>query len=181
MLEIKIPKGELFDEGTGEFITIDSTVLHLEHSLISLTKWEIEYEKPFLNDENKNDEELTYYIKCMTLDDDVNQNCYLFLSDENINNIKEYMNRKMTATTISEDSSDRYGPRKSILTSEVIYSMMAECRIPFECEKWHLNRLITLIRVYNERQKPPKKMSRRDMLAQRRALNAQRIQKMKGK
>lgn len=176
MLEINIPGGEMFDSKNDIFISVDPITICLEHSLISISKWEMKYEKAFLVDDDKTKEELIDYVRCMTITKNVNPNCYLFLSDENLDQINAYIDQKMTATTITELPENRYGPKKKI-TSEVMYAMMVELGIPFECEEWHLNRLIMLIRVCKARSSPPKKMDKKDMLAQRRALNAQRMKK----
>lgn len=180
MLEINIPENEIYDEPKNIFINTKAVTIYLEHSLISLSKWESKYEKPFLDDKDKSYMEIIDYIRCMTITKNVDPYCYLALSDENLNKIQNYIDAKMTATTIRENPADRYGPRKNILTSEVIYSMMVEFGIPFECERWHLNRLIMLIRVCKERSTPPKKMSQKDMIAQRRALNEQRQKGKRG-
>lgn len=180
MLEINIGEDEIFDEQKQIFIPIKPVTIHLEHSLISLSKWEAKHEKPFLDDKDKTYEEIIDYILCMTITKNVNPYCYLALSEENLIKIQNYIDAKMTATTIRENPADRYGPRKNILTSEVIYAMMIEFGIPFECERWHLNRLIMLIRVCKARSTPPKKMSQKDMIAQRRALNAQRSNGKRG-
>lgn len=172
MLEIKIPAGELYNESNNEFIYTKAVTIYLEHSLIALSKWESKYEKPFLDDKDKTNEEIMDYIKCMTITKGVDPFCYMFLGQENIDRIQKYIDTKSTATTIREKPS--YGP-KPILTSEVIYAMMIESGIPLECEKWHLNRLIMLIRVCRIRNTKPEKMSKSDMIKQRRELNAQRL------
>lgn len=176
MLEIKVEENEWYDNNKNEFIESPETILFLEHSLISLTKWESKHEKPFLNDKDKTDEEIIDYIRCMTINKNVNPLVYYSLSDENIDTIQKYLDRKMTATTINERK--HYGPNKNVLTSEVIYAMMIECGIPFECEKWHLNRLIMLIRVCTIRARGPEKMNKKDMLEERRRLNKQRMRGM---
>lgn len=172
MLEINIPANELYDEKNNLFINTKAVTIYLEHSLISLSKWESKHEKPFLKEDEKTYDEIMDYIKCMTITKNVDPLCYLALTSENVDRIQKYIDAKMTATTINEKPS--HGP-KSVLTSEVIYAMMIELNIPLECEKWHLNRLIMLIRVLRIRASGPKKMSRSDMLAQRRELNKQRM------
>lgn len=179
MLEIHVPENEFFDTVHEIFISTKAVTLYLEHSLISLSKWESKHEKPFLNDKDKTPEEIIDYIRCMTITKNVDPNCYLSLSEENLTAIQMYIDAKMTATTITNVTNERYGPRKT-LTSELIYALMIEYGIPFECERWHLNRLIMLINVCKERSTPPKKMSKEDMLAKRRALNEQRLAAMKG-
>lgn len=177
MLEIKVPARELFKESTGEFIEIPEATLKLEHSLISLSKWESEIEKPFLSTKQTKNSML-YYIECMSLDKNINRNVINTLPDDVYSKITEYINKPMTATTINDMSS---GINRDIITSEIIYYWMIKLGIPFECQKWHLNRLIMLIRVCSVKDGPQKKMSKKDIYAQNRALNEARKARMKTK
>lgn len=172
MLVIVVPGTELFDEGKQEFVSRGETTLKLEHSLISLSKWESKFEKPFLRTDEKSTEEVLEYIRMMTVTPNVPPDIYEKLTDENIQAINEYIDAKMTATWFS----DQPGAPKSreVITAEVIYYWMISFQIPFECEKWHLNRLFTLIRVCNVKAEKPTKMSRSEMIARRAALNEQR-------
>jgi len=168
MLKITIPSIELWDESKQEFIYTKECTLHLEHSLISLSKWESKWCKPFLTKENKTPEEILDYIKCMTLtqsSDDI----YEHLSQENINDIVRYIEAPMTATTFRKVPEGKRNSEQ--ITSELIYYWMIALNIPFECQKWHLNRLLTLIQVCNIKNQPPKKMSRREILAQNAKIN----------
>lgn len=174
MLEIKVPKTEFFDEAAESFIQIPECTIHLEHSLLSLSKWESKWHKPFISNSKKNphsQEELLDYIRCMTLEKNVRPEVFLALSSDNIATINSYIEDPMTATTISNSS--RSSINREIITSELIYYWMISLGIPFECEKWHINRLITLIRVCSAKNNP-KKMSNRAILAQNRALNEAR-------
>jgi hypothetical protein len=172
MLTIVVPGVEMFDERSQEFTTRDDVVLELEHSLVSLSKWESIYEKPFLGNTEKTIDEVVGYIKAMTLTPEVPEEIFKKLSEGNITEINEYIDAKMTATWFSEMP----GAPKSreVITSEVIYYWMIAFNIPFECERWHLNRLFTLIRVCSIKQGKPQKMSRSQIAAQNRELNAQR-------
>lgn len=172
MLQITIPKSEIFNEDTGEFTYIKEQTLQLEHSLISLSKWESKWCKSFLNTSDKTAEEVLDYVKCMTITQNVNPLAYQFLSAENLKKINEYINAPMTATTFSNDKTSKRS--REIITSEVLYYDMISLGIPFECQKWHLNRLITLIRVCSVKSQPPKKMGRTELANRNRALNAAR-------
>lgn len=172
MLTIVVPGVEMYDEGTGEFVTKGDFTLELEHSLVSLSKWESKNEKPFLGREKKTTEETFDYIRCMVLTPNVPEEVFSKLTEENILAINDYIEAKMTATWFS----DAPGAPKSrdVITAELIYYWMVVFQIPFECEHWHLNRLFTLIRVCNIKQSKPKKMSRSELAARNRELNAQR-------
>lgn len=171
MLRIVVLGEEMFDDQLQEFITVGDVTLELEHSLVSLSKWESKHEKPFLS-KDKTTEEIFDYIKIMTLTPDVPEEVYTKLSDKNINAINEYIDAKMTATWFNEPPG---APKaRDIITAELIYYWMITFQIPFECQFWHLNRLFTLIRVCNIKQSKPKKMSRAEIAARNRELNAQR-------
>ncbi len=174
MLKIKIPKREQFNEETNQFFYYpDRDIdLQLEHSLLSVSKWESKWHKPFLNSRDQlTDVELIDYIRCMTLNTVNDPDIYKYLTRENIKEISDYIGDPMTATTFRND-----GDKKSreIITSEIIYYWMVSFQIPFECQKWHLNRLITLIRVCSEKNAPKKKMKTSDVIARNRALNKAR-------
>jgi hypothetical protein len=172
MLTIVVPGVEMFDEQSQEFVTRDDVTLELEHSLVSLSKWEQLYEKPFLGKDEKSTEEVLGYVKCMTLTPDVPDEVYTKLSEENIDKINKYLDAKMSATWFNE--APGAPPSRDVITSELVYYWMITFQIPFECENWHLNRLFTLIRVCNVKQAKPKKMSRSEIAARNRELNAQR-------
>lgn len=172
-LTIKVPEGEYWDEKNNRFITVKAVTLELEHSLISVSKWEAKWQKPFLGDKVERTDEQTFdYIKDMTLTRNVPDDVYRVISQTQLDIIADYISAPMTATTFSSNGISR--ANQKIVTSEVIYYWMVALTIPFECQKWHLNRLLTLIRVCNEKNKPPTKMSRQQILQQQRALNEKR-------
>ena len=179
MLTITIPAGELFDDNTQTFITTEKQTLRLEHSLVSLSKWESKWCKAFLSKEEKTKEETIDYIKCMTITQNVDPNVYKFLSHSNITEINKYIESPMTATTFYEDKQSSRS--RETITSELIYYWMISLNIPMECQKWHLNKLLTLIRVCNIKNAPPKKMSRRETANRYAALNAARRNKLNSK
>lgn len=180
MLEITIPGTEEWDEDKEEFITTKETTLRLEHSLVSLSKWESRWGKPFLDSEDKTIEETLDYIRCMTLTQNVDPNVYYGLTSENVKQVEAYILAPMTATTISRRNNKTFGPKETI-TSELIYYWMIALNIPFECQKWHLNRLITLIEVCNIKNSPPKKLSRNELLMRNTELNAKRRKALNSK
>lgn len=178
MLTIKIPDQEFFNEETQEFFTMKGQTLQLEHSLVSLSKWESKWNKPFLSKEDKTVEETMDYIKCMTITQNPKPHIYNLLTDKNILEIKNYIDAPMTATTFSNVNQ---GHSREIVTSELIYYWMISLNIPMKCEKWHLNRLLTLIRVCNIKNGPAKKMSKKEIMSRNAALNAARRKKLNTK
>lgn len=180
MLRIEIPiTPEGWDEVKQEFVAPKIQVLQLEHSLVSLSKWESKWCKPFLTKENKTTEETLDYIKCMTLTQNVDPDVYFHLTRNNVSQIEEYIAAPMTATTFSKEPVGKINREQ--ITSELIYYWMVALNIPFECQKWHLNRLITLIRICNVKNQPPKKMNKREIMSKNAALNAQRRAKLNSK
>ena len=178
MLVITIPAMEMFNEETQEFFTLKEQTLQLEHSLVSLSKWESKWCKPFLSKSNKTFEETIDYIKCMTITQNVKDDVYSRLTRSNIEAINNYIDAPMTATTFYNDNSK---VNNETTTSELIYYWMIALNIPMECQKWHLNRLLTLIRVCNVKNSPPKKMSKGDIMRRNAALNAARKKQLNTK
>ena len=172
MLRITIPATELWDEDKEEFINIKEQTLQLEHSLVSLSKWESKWHKPFLSKDIKTEEENIDYIKCMTITQNVDPKVYVFIPNDMREKIKEYIVDKMTATGFNDEKSGKGGSEQ--ITSELIYYWMITQNIPIKCEKWHLNRLLTLIKVCNVKNQPPKKMGKKALMSQRAQLNAAR-------
>lgn len=171
MLQITIPAmNDLWDERNQQFLSIKETTIQLEHSLLSISKWESKWNKSFINTKDKTEEELMDYIKCMTITKNVDPNVYVCLTAENIQEIVNYINAPMTATTIRDTGKSNH----EIVTSELIYYWMISLNIPVKFEKWHLNRLITLIRVCSIKNQPAKKMSRGEIMQRNAALNAAR-------
>lgn len=175
MLTVNVKGREMFDEATMSFSVTKDCELHLEHSLISISKWESKWHKPFLSNKDQvTTTELLDYIKCMTLDKNVDDLVYVALSKDvdAIKSINDYIQDPMTATWFSDKKkvSD-----SEIITSELVYYWMTAYNIPFACEKWHINRLITLIRVCSEKNNPDKKkMGINETMSQNRALNEAR-------
>lgn len=178
MLQLHIPAREYFDDETQEFKTLKDTVLQLEHSLISISKWESKWKKPFLSNEMRTLEESRDYVRCMTLNSNVQDLTYDLLTQEDFAKVKEYIDDKMTATWFNRDQEKKGTGRGPTITSELIYYWMISYNIPFECQKWHLNRLLTLIEVCEIKNTPPKKMSKKELYARNKALNDARRKKM---
>ena len=176
MLKITIPDVEYYDEAKWEFKVLKGQTITLEHSLVSLSKWESKFKKPFLSDDAKTKEEVIEYVKCMTLTQNVPDRIYNNLSNENLKQVHDYIHDSMTATWFSEDKKST--KNREIITSEIIYYSMFANQIPIECQKWHLNRLLTLIRVFSIKNTPPKKMSQREILERNKAINDARRAKL---
>lgn len=172
MLKLIVPGDEHFNNQTGEFITVGDIELEMEHSLLSLSKWESKTEKCFLSGEEQTPEELLYYFNCMTLTPGDHSATISTLPEKSLLEINDYINSKQTATTFGE-MPERKG-RGEIISAELIYYWMVAFNIPFECENWHLNRLFALIRICNIKNTKPKKMSRHEVASRNRDLNAQR-------
>lgn len=178
MLKVTIPSTELWDEQTQEFITSKEQTLTLEHSLVSVSKWESKWCKPFLTKESKTMDEYIDYIKCMVITQNVDPDVFRYLTNENVATVSEYIESPMTATWFS--SIDRNKPiiNREQITSELIYYWMVAYNIPFECQKWNLNRLFTLIQICNIKNQPNKKRSGKEIMARNAALNAARRKKL---
>lgn len=181
MLTITVPiSPEGWDEIKNEFVDPKNQILQLEHSLVSLSKWESKWQTPFFSKKTMSEEETLDYIKCMTITKNVNPDVYNHLTRENIKAVIDYIASPMSATTFSKD--DKHPVNREVITSELIYYWMIASNIPIDvCEKWHLNRLINLIRICGIKNTPPKKRSRRDIMSRNAALNASRRQQMNTK
>lgn len=173
MLRITIPAGEeRWDEVNEVFVYPKEQTLQLEHSLVSLSKWESKWCKPFLTRQAKTFEETLDYVKCMTLTQNVNPEVYNYLTIANIDMINQYIDAPMTATRFSDEKNTK--TNREQVTAEIIYYWMISLNIPFECQKWHLNRLLTLIKVCNIKNSPPKKRSKKEIMRRNTALNEMR-------
>lgn len=174
MLVLEIPDKEVFNDETNEFFLVKGRTLALEHSLVSLSKWESKWCKPFLsNKEDKTRAESIDYIRQMTITQNVNPDIYKTIDKTLMDKVGAYIEHPMTATTFSAKDNSKLINRE-IVTAEVIYYWMIALGIPFECQKWHLNRLLTLINVCNIKNQPSKKMTKKELLARNRALNLAR-------
>jgi hypothetical protein len=172
MLKLTIPGRELFDDEKEEFIETQATTITLEHSLVSLSRWESKWEKSFLATQDKSTEETLDYIRCMILNDEIPDDLLDRLDDEILGKIFEYIDAKMTATTFGDIGNKPAG--REIVTAEIIYHWMVAMNVPQEFENWHLSRLITLLKVISAKNAPPKKRSAQDLAARNRQLNAER-------
>ena len=193
MLEITIMPNEHFDDKTNKVFWLpkEPIVLNLEHSLLSISKWEAKWHKSFLNNTDLTDEEILDYIHCMCVkptQEQVPKALILEMSPENVNEIKKYIENPMTATFFSEKKGKvgKGAVNNRIVTNELIYYWMSAYQIPFSCEKWHINRLLTLVRVCNEETEAAnnpdgKKISQSEIYARNKALNAQRRAKLHSK
>lgn len=180
MLQLVVPlTPEYWDEEKEVFVEPKTTVLQLEHSLISLSKWEAKWCKAFLSKKEPTEKEILDYIKCMVITPNVKPEVYDHLTKDNIDAIVKYINAPMTATTVRDSNQSKIN--NEIVTSELIYHWMIELQIPFECQKWHLNRLITLIKVRVAKTTKPKPMSKAEIMRNNAALNAARRKQLNSK
>lgn len=175
MLILDIPASEFFDDAKEEFVETKAVSLRLEHSLVSVSKWEAKWKVPFLSAKKMTPEQTLDYIKFMTINQNVDPLVYSLLNREHIQKVNDYIADNKTATTFSNVNS---APNRQIVTSELIYFWMAQFNIPFECQKWHLSRLMTLIRIASIKNEPEKKMSQRAIMSRNQSLNAARRKAM---
>lgn len=175
MLEIFVGQKDLWNDEDEVFIKDGGILVRLEHSLFTISKWEAKYEKPFLSDDEKSEEELADYILFM-VSGEIPEDFLNLLTPENTNKIRDYIQSKQTATWFAKKTESF---SREVITSELIYYWMIGNNIPFECQHWHINRLLTLIRVCGEKNNPPKKRSRGEVLDENRRLNAERRAAMK--
>jgi hypothetical protein len=173
MLEIDVATEESYDEDRSKFVVTDSYRVQLEHSLVSASKWEARWEKAFLGKEDKTQEETLSYVKLMILNDNLPPGVFQKLVENHLEQVQTYISAPMTATKLRNDPNSAQS--RETITTELIYYWMISLNVPVQFERWHLNRLITLIRVINFKNSPKKKMS----AAERKALNRQRLAKHK--
>lgn len=181
MLRIEVENTQLWDEEREQFISTEPTVIHLEHSLVAISKWESIYKRPYLVPQEFSKKETLDYIKCMCLDNDISDDVFyaIYASQSLMHKIDEYINSSPTATTINEPKTNKRNTEK--VSSELIYYWMVANEIPFSCETWHIERLLTLIRVCNVKNQPPKKQSPKDVYARNKRLNDARRAKYHSK
>lgn len=181
MLRLELPAVEGWNSIKEEFFTFPSKVISLEHSLVSVSKWESKWKKAFISNKAKTTEETVDYIRCMLIDGEFDESdCYRLLP-KHIDAVNEYISDPMTATYFREESENKKNgyPLRETITSELIYYWMIQFGIPFECETWHLNRLLSLIKVCKIKSMPPKKMSRQEIMRRNAELNAKRKKQLK--
>lgn len=182
MLQVFIPGQEFWDEQCEQFKSTKPIVLQLEHSLVSISKWEAKWKVPFLDKRQEKTREQTLdYIRCMTITQNVDPLTYAFIPNDVIEQITKYIDDPMTATWFSKEQERKAGINREIVTAELIYYWMIACQIPFECQKWHLNRLLTLIKVCSVKNEKPKPMSKKALASRNSALNAARRARMGSK
>lgn len=179
MLPIEIQPTELYDDINEEYVYIERQTLQLEHSLISISKWESKWHKPFFSKQGKTTEEVLDYVRCMTINKNVKPNTYLALNRDHISKINNYIEDPMTATTFSKNTNGKINREQ--ITSELIYYWMIKLEIPVEFERWHIKRLLTLIKVFEVKDTPHKKMSKQELIRRNTELNAQRRAKLNSK
>lgn len=172
MLKITVPTMRFYDEAKEEFFYSPNQKLELEHSLVSLSKWEAKWNIPFLSKDTKTEEQTLDYIRCMTMTQNVDPLVYRALTQAHFDLVSKYIDQPMTATTFPKDRNKTIN--REIITSEIIYYWMIALNIPDKYEKWHLNRLLTLINVCNIKNQPKKKMGKKALLARNRQLNEER-------
>lgn len=170
MLKLTIPSAELFDEALGEFVYSKEQTIVLEHSLVSISKWESIFMIPFISKEERTWLETVEYVKCMTITQNVDPKVYNYLTSKNIKDIEEYIDHPMTATTVAKGK----GGSREIVTAELIYYWMVSFNIPFECQKWHLNRLLMLVNVCSVKNQAPEKKSKAEIMNRNHSLNEAR-------
>lgn len=178
MLTLVVAAREFYDDNKGEFINIQEQTIHLEHSLISLRRWEETWQKPYLSKTPKTKMETLDYIRCMSINKEVSIETVMSLTDDQLKKVHQYIEAPMTATTFAKDD---IPPSRQIMTAEVIYWQMVANQIPFECEKWHLNRLFTLIKVCALKNQKPKKMGKQELMNRNKQINQARRAQMNSK
>lgn len=169
MLDIIIPATEQFDERTMQFVETKEQKLTLEHSLISISKWEAKWKISYIDTKDKTRDQRLDYIRCMSLKGDISDDVLYSIAPQEMQKINNYINDSMSATVVKNTGGSA---SNQFTTSELIYSWMVGYQIPVEFEKWHLSRLLTLIKVISEENKPKKKMTPSEIAARNKALNA---------
>lgn len=179
MLKLHLKELEYFDDSKQEFVTLPALDLELEHSLVSISKWESKWKKPFLSESSRTDQETIDYIGHMANTAIPPEEIYPRLSESDVEKIATYINEEQTATWFYDPSKGKPQKKKpsETITSELIYYWIISLAIPTECQYWHLSRLLTLIRVCNEKNNP-KKLSRAEIAERNRALNEKRKAEM---
>lgn len=182
MLQLTIPGQRYWDEENEVFVYPETVVLELEHSLVTLSKWESEFEKPFLSKDEKTAEEIFRYIQIMNQTPNTSPDVFQYLTEENVREINDYISAKTTATWFNDPPPGSQPPNREVITAELIYYWMISVEMPIEpFQNWHLNRLFTLLRVFSVKNGKNQKMNpeeKKNWLSERERLNELRKKQM---
>lgn len=182
ILHITIPGKENWDSVKEEFIYEEDAELYLQHSLVTVAEWEARWKISFLDTDNKTPEQITDYIKIMTINqNEVDDSVYKRLTKENLDEINRYLKDEMSATTITDHGTPESNGRNEIITAEIVYYWMFSHNVPVEFENWHFNRLITLLKTCNIKSNPDNKMTKQETAKMYAEMNKARRQKYNSK
>lgn len=177
MITIHIPQSEIWDDGNNEFIYIEEQTIDMEHSLVSITKWEAKHHKVFLEENKKTPEEMMDYVRCMCINPLKNERDILGISKKDIEKITNYIEDPMIPFKLkSKDDGNTYGRKKNKdpMCGIMIYYYMVSCQIPFECQHWHINQLLALIQIYSMKENPGNPLKGSKLANRNTTLNAMR-------
>lgn len=173
-IEVTIPDQEMWDSEKNEFVYVKGCTIRMKHSLLSISKWEMTWKKPFLKPGYVMTEEETLdYYRCMTITQNVDPGIYRYIPTSEQEKINKYIETPMSAYIPQNKKS---GGVKHTFVSEHIYYWMTAANIPQSYEKWHLSRLLNLLEIAANENDPKKskKMSRGEIYKQNQELNSAR-------